>query len=373
MNPQNQSFFYFTRRERSGALVLIFFCLLVYLLPAWFESFRPPRAADFSTFQDALERMKQPPPSVADHPPENRYSLFYFDPNRASRDTLVELGLPVRTAENIINYRNKGGRFERVEDLKKMYTLREADYERLAPYVRISRSVSRQSAPPEESEEPVTLFPFNPNEVSARDLRRLGLSERAAATFIRYREKGARFFKPADIGKVYGVTEADVKRLSPFVRLPEQRADDKEEPSPEGLQKKESTSPLIDINRADAETWRRLYGIGPVLSARIVRFREKLGGFAGIEQVAETYGLPDSTFQSMRSRLIFSPITRPLAINRLDEAGLSDHPYIDRRLARAIVAYRIQNGPFKALTDLEKMYAMPEAVREKLKPYLSFD
>ncbi|NJL77073.1 MAG: helix-hairpin-helix domain-containing protein, partial [Saprospiraceae bacterium] len=33
---------------------------------------------------------------------------------------------------------------------------------------------------------------------------------------------------------------------------------------------------------------------------RIVKFREALGGFASVEQVAETYQLPDSTFQKIK-------------------------------------------------------------------------
>ena len=35
----------------------------------------------------------------------------------------------------------------------------------------------------------------------------------------------------------------------------------------------------IDVNRADAQEWQQLYGIGPVLSGRIVKFRDLLGGF----------------------------------------------------------------------------------------------
>ena len=47
----------------------------------------------------------------------------------------------------------------------------------------------------------------------------------------------------------------------------------------------------------------RLPGIGPKLAARIISFREKLGGFYDVTQVAETFGLPDSTFQKIKSRL----------------------------------------------------------------------
>lgn len=46
-----------------------------------------------------------------------------------------------------------------------------------------------------------------------------------------------------------------------------------------------------------------LPGIGSKLANRIVTFREKLGGFYAVEQLKETYGLPDSTFQMLKPYL----------------------------------------------------------------------
>jgi len=374
MKHQNQHFFYFTRRERNGALVLITICLTVYLLPEWFHRMWTPPPVDFSAFQSALVKIKEESRKTEVNIAKRTSSLFYFDPNLAPADTLLALGLPPRTTRNIINYRKKGGRFHRREDLKKIYTLQSQDYERLAPYVRIEGYAAAESAPTKKEKATLSLFPFNPNEVSEEELQRLGLSDRAAATFIRYREKGGQFQKPEDIGKVYGVTTTDVERLRPYVELPQKKdMPGYKTAAVKVSHEKRSASVVIDINQADAETWRQLYGVGPVLSERIVRFREKLGGFTHVEQVGETYGLPDSTFQRLRSRLIVSPIERPLAINRLDEKRLSEHPYINYRLARAIVAYRLQHGPFQSVEDLEKMHAMPDTVRQKLQPYCTFN
>ena len=216
------------------------------------------------------------------------------------------------------------------------------------------------------------MFPFDPSRVSIEELRQLGLSPKVARTFVRFREKGGIFRNPEDLQKVYGMKPEDVQRLTPYVRFSKPGPEDSIGPPP-------VESPVapklvrIDINQASAKEWRQLYGIGPVLSDRITRFREKLGGFSSVEQVRETYGLPDSTFEKIHPSLLASSIFRPLAVNRLGWKELSQHPYLTRRQARAIVAYRQQHGRFSSPSDLDKVLALPRGVRAKLKPYWNFD
>lgn len=62
-------------------------------------------------------------------------SLFYFDPNTVSYEQAVMLGFPERTAHTLVNYRNKGGKFYKVIDLKKLYGLNEGLFERLKPFI----------------------------------------------------------------------------------------------------------------------------------------------------------------------------------------------------------------------------------------------
>jgi competence protein ComEA len=52
----------------------------------------------------------------------------------------------------------------------------------------------------------------------------------------------------------------------------------------------------IDINTATAEEWKALPGIGEVLANRIIKFRERIGGFVSMEQLHKTYGISDSVF-----------------------------------------------------------------------------
>lgn len=63
--------------------------------------------------------------------------LFAFDPNTVSPPQLKQLGLSEKTISIFLNWRNKGKHFYKKEDFKALYTLSEADYNRLAPYITI--------------------------------------------------------------------------------------------------------------------------------------------------------------------------------------------------------------------------------------------
>ena len=213
-----------------------------------------------------------------------------------------------------------------------------------------------------------SLFVFDPNQASSAELSLLGLSERVIRTLVRYRERGGRFRSPEDLQKVYGLEIEQFERLRPFIRIEHQPVKAATKPPP--LSPRESVQ--IDINQATAEQWRQLRGIGPVLSERIVKFRDKLGGFATIEQVGETWGLPDSTFQRIHSQLSWSPIFAPLRINEAEENELRQHPYLNYKQASVLIRYRENHGPFETPEDLSATGVIPDSTLQRLRPYLLF-
>ena len=52
---------------------------------------------------------------------------------------------------------------------------------------------------------------------------------------------------------------------------------------------------------------------------------------------------------------------------------LAQHPYIRYKLAKAIIVYRSQHGPFRQPGDLRKMAVMDEETIAKLTPYLQLE
>lgn len=127
----------------------------------------------------------------------------------------------------------------------------------------------------------------------------------------------------------------------------------------------------IDINEADSAAWCQLPGIGPYYARKIIRFRERLGGFIAVAQIGETFGLPDSTFRMISPYLRLNTLKPPtLAINQSDAETLALHPYLSKSLARVIVAYRNQHGPFPTQASLRAVRLLSDSVYEKLAPYI---
>lgn len=115
-------------------------------------------------------------------------------------------------------------------------------------------------------------------------------------------------------------------------------------------------------------------GIGNKLAARIVNFRDKLGGFYSLNQLAEVYGLPDSTFQKLSGRFKLSAEDIVVInINTADVNDLKQHPYIKWNAANAIVEFRRQHGNYKSLEELLQIDFIAPDLLKKVSPYLKVE
>ncbi len=214
------------------------------------------------------------------------------------------------------------------------------------------------------------LFVFNPNTADAEEWLKLGVKESVVNTIMKYREKGGLFQKPEDLRRIFGLSPTFCEALIPFVRIPENQVTLSKPASAFRQSRKSVTN--ININEATLEDWKMLEGIGPGYAQRIINFREKLGGFYSIEQVAETYGLPDSIFQKIKPWLVFSngPY-RTINLNEVSSDDLKKHPYIDFRIANNIVSFRNQHGAFESIADLRKIASLSSDLYDKIHLYMN--
>ena len=223
------------------------------------------------------------------------------------------------------------------------------------------------------------LFNFDPNTIAANDWKRLGLRDKTIQTIQNYLSKGGHFYKPEDLRKVYGLHQNEYERLLPYVKIESRTLTAKEQyiaskPKDEIQPAKTYISKysVIDINIADTSAFISLPGIGSKLASRIVLFRDKLGGFYSIDQIGETYGLPDSTFQKIKQYLkLENTSVKKININTATVDELKGHPYIKFSLANPIVAYRNEHGAFSKIEDIKKVMAVTDEIYEKIAPYLT--
>src|SRR5688572_423341 len=236
----------------------------------------------------------------------------------------------------------------------------------------------RKSSYNESETQKGELFYFDPNTITTSDWKRLGLRDKTIQTIENYLSKGGHFNKPGDLQKIYGLKTEEYERLEPYIRIESKTSSANEHfvssKQKDGLVSTKSYAvrhSVIDINSADTSAFISLPGIGSKLALRIVNFRDKLGGFYSVDQVGETYGLPDSTFQKIKQYLkLDNASVKKININSATIDEMKAHPYLKYNIANPIVAYRNEHGPISKIEDIKKVMAVTDEVYKKISPYL---
>ncbi|MGZ8551999.1 MAG: helix-hairpin-helix domain-containing protein [Chitinophagaceae bacterium] len=224
------------------------------------------------------------------------------------------------------------------------------------------------------------LFYFDPNTLSRNGWQKLGIRDKTIQIIQNYLAKGGHFKKPEDLQRVYGLHHDQYERLLPFVKIETRSPENEQESFARSKHPEENNRDFkhafqnnpININTADTSGFISLQGIGSKLAGRIINFRDKLGGFYSVDQVKETFGLPDSTFQKIKQYLTLENISiKKININAATADELKAHPYIRYNLANPIIAYRDQHGSFSSIEDLKKIMIITDDIYKKISPYLS--
>ncbi|ATL47125.1 hypothetical protein COR50_07960 [Chitinophaga caeni] len=214
------------------------------------------------------------------------------------------------------------------------------------------------------------LKPFNPNTISFEQLSAFGLPTKLAQRITNYTGKGGHFYKKEDLRKIYGMPVSLYRELLPYLQI-EVVTKARESRWQSEKKSRIKTIDPVDINRSDSLDWLQLPGIGPGYTRRILHFRERLGGFYKVSQVAETYGLPDSVFNKIQPYLLLGEVSlRKIDLNQTDEKSLANHPYINTKLAGVIIRYRSIHGRFKSKEALKEVALVDDSIYRKIEYYI---
>lgn len=140
-----------------------------------------------------------------------------------------------------------------------------------------------------------------------------------------------------------------------------------------GMKGDQKPMPVIDLNTCDSAALEKLPGIGPVLSVRIIKFRNLLGGYSSVSQLKEVYGLSEETFNLISSRVCAdSSSVRKIRINSAGYREIIRFPYFDRYEVSSILKYRELNGKIGSVEEMigNKLIAAEKA--DKVRPYIEF-
>lgn len=129
----------------------------------------------------------------------------------------------------------------------------------------------------------------------------------------------------------------------------------------------------LDLNRCDTSDIVVVPLFGSKRAARLVEYRERLGGFYSLAQVREVYVLQDMDISHMEKYFyVNSGDVRKININTATYKEMVSHPYFDAYLTKTILHYREQHGAIHSLEELQQVtHAYPELM-EKLRHYVVF-
>lgn len=225
---------------------------------------------------------------------------------------------------------------------------------------------------------PLTVFSkFDPNTSSSKALQSNGISEKIANRIINYRNKGGVFKEKKDLKKIYGFKEDLYEVLIPYIDITQIKSTIKSKSRVASQNKSwinfpdKATIRVFDINKADTSILKQISGIGDKLSFRITNFREKLGGFVTPSQLYSVYGLQIEVVDSLLKYGVISTDFIPTQININTDTvkQLSKHPYINYKLAKAIINFRVQHGDYKEVTELKKIHLINDSIYQIIYPY----
>lgn len=128
----------------------------------------------------------------------------------------------------------------------------------------------------------------------------------------------------------------------------------------------------IDFSEADSSLLQIVPGIGSTLAARIVKYREQLGGMYEKSQLLEVYGLKEEVAKGIFEYFDFNPLVKnKINLNQATVRDLSAHPYVKYGEAKVIIAYREQHGDYQSLDDVLGIKIFTKDWLDRLRPYLT--
>lgn len=224
----------FSRKERNGILVAVLLIAILLIIPQFFTGANGPQLQLDTTLQkqfEAFEQSKSNRPSFASYTDTTPVKttpvkLFKFDPNTLDEAGFLQLGLPLKTARTLINYRNKGGHFYKPDDLRKIYSLSPQDADRLVPYVEIKPDATAKQKfykeeTPDAKEVKSSLtadFKVDINKATADEWKKFpGIGDALANRIVKFKYSKGGFTSVDDVSKTYGISDSLFKAMKPHL------------------------------------------------------------------------------------------------------------------------------------------------------------
>lgn len=224
---------------------------------------------------------------------------------------------------------------------------------------------------PEKKENKWTPHPFNPNFISDYKGYLLGMSVEQIDRLHKFRDEGKFVNSKEDFRKVTGVHDSVLRKIAPYFKFPDWVRKKQQSGFARFPEKKIVKT---DINLADAAALDAVYGIGEVLSKRILEQREKLGAFTDFEQLRLVWGLSAEVQLKVQERFFIGQAAGIRKVN-VNEAGVKElaaFPYFGWKVAKKVIALRTMSGKITNPDELSKIEELNSYNIKIIALYLEF-
>ncbi|MFA9190373.1 helix-hairpin-helix domain-containing protein [Flavobacterium sp. FZUC8N2.13] len=226
----------------------------------------------------------------------------------------------------------------------------------------------------------IKLYPFNPNFITDYKGYQLGMSVEEIDKLQAFRKENKYVNSVKEFQLITGVSDSLLAVIAPYFKFPDwvknkslAKSAAFSKTNPAYFSKKEKLI-VKDINQATHEDLIKIYGIGDVISKRILKFKESLGGFVSMDQMKDVWGLSPEVIEQLNTNFKVGtlPSLKKIDINNASVKELTQFPYFKYSLAREIVIYRSSYGDIKNATDLTKIKGMSIENATIIALYLDF-
>ncbi len=303
-----KDFFYFTKKERQGIIVLLIIVSGIWI-GKWIFS------KEEKTSEDSKQTKLIFPQKKINHEPEGKNTnsvdsgkkeivLTFFDPNTADSADFVSMGIRSYIARNIIKYREKGGKFKTPEDFSKIYGLSQSDFDRLRPYIRLkeSKEMKEMKKMREINEVKKDSFVYNkPAKISLGTFIEINTADTSAfktipnvgsgfaKRIVKYRDILGGFYSIEQLKEVYEIDENLFLKISPFLTISEDKIKIKK----------------ITVNQSSLDRLRAHPYINFYQAKAIIEIRKKKGKINDISELSLLEEFPEKDIERLKYYLSF--------------------------------------------------------------------
>lgn len=225
----------------------------------------------------------------------------------------------------------------------------------------------------------VPIYPFNPNFISDFKGYTLGMNVTELDKLHAFRATGKFISSKDEFQKITGISDSLLNTISPYFKFPNWSYAHKgsgQAKEGSGIATVAMTKKKVvykDLNSATAKELTAIRGVGPKLSARIVKFRDALNGFLVKEQLYDVYGLEPQVVHRLFEEfdVLKIPAIQKININTATASELASLLYLNYDLANKIVAYRAVVGTIESFDELITIENFPADKIDRIALYLS--